>query len=123
MLPVNQNVLFYRNPCVNVVDSYSGSTLTLKTNAGKRTIGKFHSSSSDFRSQIITVKRMQRSGIESIRTQLQPSKPKRKITNITNSQREHMVNRVSSSQTQKGKQLILQTVKIQRENIVTKMAF
>ena len=32
------------------------------------------------------VKRMQRSGIEAIRTQLQPSKPKREITNITYSQ-------------------------------------
>ena len=31
-------------------------------------------------------KRMQRSGTEAIRTQLQPSKPKREITNITNSQ-------------------------------------
>ena len=29
---------------------------------------------------------MQRSGTESIRTQLQPSKPKQEITNITNSQ-------------------------------------
>ena len=29
---------------------------------------------------------MQRSGIESIRTQIQPSKSKREITNITNSQ-------------------------------------
>ena len=29
---------------------------------------------------------MQRSGTEAIRTHLQPSKPKRKITNITNSQ-------------------------------------
>ena len=29
---------------------------------------------------------MQRSGTEAIRTQIQPSKPKRKITNITNSQ-------------------------------------
>ena len=29
---------------------------------------------------------MQRSGTEAIRTQLQPSKPKREITNITNSQ-------------------------------------
>ena len=32
------------------------------------------------------VKCMQRSGTEAIRTQLQPSKPKREITNITNSQ-------------------------------------
>ena len=32
------------------------------------------------------VKSMQRSGTEAIRTQLQPSKPKREITNITNSQ-------------------------------------
>ena len=31
-------------------------------------------------------KNMQRSGIEAIRTQIQPSKPKREITNITNSQ-------------------------------------
>ena len=29
---------------------------------------------------------MQRSGTEAIRTQIQPSKPKREITNITNSQ-------------------------------------
>ena len=29
---------------------------------------------------------MQRSGTETIRTQLQPSKPKREMTNITNSQ-------------------------------------
>ena len=34
----------------------------------------------------IKVKRMQRSGTEAIRTQIQPSKPKRKITKITNSQ-------------------------------------
>ena len=33
----------------------------------------------------LKVKRMQRSGTEAIRTQLQPSKPKREITNITNS--------------------------------------
>ena len=42
---------------------------------------------------------MQRSGTKAIRTQIQPSKPKREITNITNSQkynREHMVNRMSS---------------------------
>ena len=32
------------------------------------------------------VKCMQRSGTEAIRTQIQPSKPKREITNITNSQ-------------------------------------
>ena len=32
------------------------------------------------------VKIMQRSGTEAIRTQTQPSKPKREITNITNSQ-------------------------------------
>ena len=32
------------------------------------------------------VKSMQRSGTETIRTQIQPSKPKREITNITNSQ-------------------------------------
>ena len=32
------------------------------------------------------VKSMQRSGSEAIRTQLQPLKPKREITNITNSQ-------------------------------------
>ena len=34
---------------------------------------------------ILQVKSMQRPGIEAIRTQLQPSKPKREITNITNS--------------------------------------
>ena len=33
----------------------------------------------------IKVKNMQRSGTEAIRTQIQPSKPKREITNITNS--------------------------------------
>ena len=32
------------------------------------------------------VKSMQKSGTDEIRTQIQPSKPKRKITNITNSQ-------------------------------------
>ena len=37
---------------------------------------------------------MQRSGTEAIRTQIQPSKPKRGI--IGKIQREHMVNRVSS---------------------------
>ena len=43
-------------------------------------------------------KRMQISGTESIRTQLQPSKLKRKklILQIVKIQREHMVNRVSS---------------------------
>ena len=47
---------------------------------------------------VVKVKRMQRSGTEAIRTQIQPLKTKREITNITNSQntREHMVNRVSS---------------------------
>ena len=35
---------------------------------------------------IIKVERMQRSGTEAIRTQTQPSKPKREITKITNSQ-------------------------------------
>ena len=34
----------------------------------------------------IKVKSMQRSGTEAIRIQIQPSKPKREITNITNSQ-------------------------------------
>ena len=34
----------------------------------------------------IIVKSMQRSGTEAIRTQLQPSKPKREITNITSRQ-------------------------------------
>ena len=34
----------------------------------------------------IKVKCMQRSGTEAIRTQLQPSKPKREISNIRNSQ-------------------------------------
>ena len=39
---------------------------------------------------------MQRSGTEAIRTQLQPSKPKREITNIANSQnaKRTIVNRV-----------------------------
>ena len=36
--------------------------------------------------QLIEVKSMQRSGTEATRTQLQPSKPKREITNITSSQ-------------------------------------
>ena len=35
---------------------------------------------------ILYVKSMQRSGTEAIRTQIQPSKPRREITNITNSQ-------------------------------------
>ena len=35
---------------------------------------------------LIKVKSMQRSGTEAIKTQFQPSKPKREITNITNSQ-------------------------------------
>ena len=35
---------------------------------------------------ILWVKSMQRSGTEATRTQIQPSKPKREITNITNSQ-------------------------------------
>ena len=41
---------------------------------------------------------MQRSGTEAIRTKLQPSKPKREITNITNSQNTKRTygNRVSS---------------------------
>ena len=39
---------------------------------------------------------MQRSGTEAIRTQLQPSKPKREIINITNSQNTKMVNRLGS---------------------------
>ena len=42
---------------------------------------------------------MQRSGTEAIRTQIQHSKPKREIANITNSQntkRTYMVNRMSS---------------------------
>ena len=46
------------------------------------------------------VRRMQSSGNEAIRTQIQPSKPKREKTNITNSQntkiKRNMVNRVSS---------------------------
>ena len=49
---------------------------------------------------MMEIKTMQRSGTEAIRTQLQPSKPKREITNtvlkIVKIQREHMVNRVSS---------------------------
>ena len=41
---------------------------------------------------------MQRSGTKAIRTQIQPSKPKRKITNIRNSQntKTHIVNRENS---------------------------
>ena len=38
------------------------------------------------RRQLIKVKRMQRSGTEAIRTQIQPSKPNREISNNTNSQ-------------------------------------
>ena len=43
------------------------------------------------------VEHMQRSGTEAIRTQIQPSKPKREITIITNGkiQRQQLVNRVS----------------------------
>ena len=37
-------------------------------------------------SPLVKVKRMQRPGTEAIRTQTQPSNPKREITNITNSQ-------------------------------------
>ena len=47
----------------------------------------------------LKVKFMQRSGTEAIRTIIQPSKLKREITYITNSQntkRKHMVNQVSS---------------------------
>ena len=45
------------------------------------------------------VKGMQRPGTEAIRTQIQPSIPKREITKIkiVKIQREHMVNRMSSS--------------------------
>ena len=39
-----------------------------------------------YRAWVLKVKRMQISGTEAIRTQLQPSKPKREITNIANSQ-------------------------------------
>ena len=42
---------------------------------------------------MVKVKCMHKSGTEAIRTQLQPSKPKRKMTNITNS---HYTKRVSS---------------------------
>ena len=47
---------------------------------------------------VFEVKCIQRSGTEAIKTQIQPSKPKREITNILNCkiQREHIVNRVSS---------------------------
>ena len=46
----------------------------------------------------VEVKSIQRPGTEAIRTQIQPPKPKREITKITNSQiqREHMVNRVEA---------------------------
>ena len=40
----------------------------------------------DLKVHITIVKSMQRSGTEAIRTQIQPSKPKREITYITNSQ-------------------------------------
>ena len=44
------------------------------------------------------LRRVQRSGTEAIKTQIQPSKPKREITNITNtsSQNINMVNQVRS---------------------------
>ena len=47
---------------------------------------------------------MQRSGTEAIRTQIQPSKPKRKklILQKVRKQREQMVNRVSSYYTKGG---------------------
>ena len=38
---------------------------------------------------------MQRSNNEAIKTHIQPSKPKRKITKIVKTQREHMGNQVS----------------------------
>ena len=46
----------------------------------------------------LIISSMQRPGTEAIRNQIQPSKTKREITKITNSQneKEHMVNRVSS---------------------------
>ena len=40
----------------------------------------------NFECDTIKVKRIERSGTEAIRTQIQPSNPKREITNITNSQ-------------------------------------
>ena len=43
----------------------------------------------------LKVKSKQRSGTEAIRTQIQPLKPKREITKLTNSQK-HMVNLLSS---------------------------
>ena len=51
------------------------------------------------RKKILKVKQMQKSGTEAIRTQLQPSKSKREITKITNSQntKKHVVKRLSSS--------------------------
>ena len=58
---------------------------------------------------------MQRSGNEAIRTQIQPSKPKQEITKITNShntQREHMVNRVSSYFSKGGHSATQTTLKI-----------
>ena len=44
------------------------------------------------------VNSMQRSGTEAIRTQIQPSKPKREITNITNSQNTKRIYGQSSEQ-------------------------
>ena len=50
-----------------------------------------------YRQRTIKVKSMQRSGTEAIRTQIKPSKPKREVSKITNSQNtKNMVNRVSS---------------------------
>ena len=65
-------------------------------NLGRMTI--YGKNSSHIFSTMIKVKSAQRSGTEAIRTQIQPSKPKREIINITYNkiQREHMVNRVGS---------------------------
>ena len=46
----------------------------------------------------LKVKRIQRSGTEAIKTQFQPSKSKREITNITNSQNTKRTNGQPSKQ-------------------------
>ena len=46
----------------------------------------------------LKVNSMQRSGTEAIRTQIKPSKPKREITNFTNSQNKKRTHSQSSEQ-------------------------
>ena len=51
-----------------------------------QSIGFWSPSLSQSDANVLKVNSMQRSGNEAIRTQIQPPKPKREITNITNSQ-------------------------------------